>query len=195
MGKVDYRKLWKEYHGIDIPKDEQGRSYEIHHVDGNRSNNSIENLVCVSIEEHKRIHLEQGDIGSANLIADRFDKVYERGWQHSKETKRKMSEAHKGINTWSKGRPNPQKIVECPYCKKIGGQSGMVKYHFDNCLQKPGNEALTRKISEEIKAKYRKPKSKITIPQPVVCEYCGKKGGPRAMKRWHFDNCKKKSQI
>lgn len=193
MAKVDYRKLWKEYHNTNIPKDEQGRSYEIHHVDGNRNNNSIENLICVSIEEHKKIHLEQGEIGAANLIADRLDKVYEKGWQHSKKTRKKMSEAHKGLNTWSKGCKNPQSTVTCPHCLKSGGRSLLVRYHFDNCLKKPGNELLVREVSEEIKARYRKPKSKITIPQPIVCEHCGKKGGPRAMKRWHFNNCKKKS--
>jgi hypothetical protein len=192
MAGVNYRKLWKEYHGINIPKDEQGRSYEIHHLDGNHSNNSIENLICVSIEEHRKIHSEQGEKGAANLIADRLDKVYERGWQHSEETRRRMSESHKGLNTWSKGKPNPQKTVQCPHCREIGGQSGMVRYHFDNCLRKPGNETITRTVSERFKESRRKPKSKITIPQQVVCEHCNKKGGPRAMKRWHFDNCKYK---
>lgn len=26
----------------------------------------------------------------------------------------------------------------------------------------------------------------------VVCTHCGKSGGERAMKQWHFDNCKGK---
>ena len=45
----NYRKLYESVHGK-IPKDDLGRSYEIHHIDGDHSNNLIENLLCVSIE-------------------------------------------------------------------------------------------------------------------------------------------------
>ena len=43
----DYRKLYESVFG-EIPKDSQNRSYEIHHIDGNHNNNSIENLMCIS---------------------------------------------------------------------------------------------------------------------------------------------------
>lgn len=43
---------------------------------------------------------------------------------HSEESKRKMSELKKG---------KKQKIVSCPYCDKVGGISGMKRFHFDNC--------------------------------------------------------------
>jgi len=33
-----YRNIWS-FHNGDIPKDERGRSYHIHHLDGNRRNN------------------------------------------------------------------------------------------------------------------------------------------------------------
>ena len=66
--KRDYRKLWIEQHG-EIPKDEFGRSYEIHHKDGNHFNNSIDNLVCISIKEHYDIHYAQGDYGACVMIA------------------------------------------------------------------------------------------------------------------------------
>ena len=41
-----YRKIWESYYGP-IPKDENGISYEIHHIDGNRDNNDINNLKLV----------------------------------------------------------------------------------------------------------------------------------------------------
>lgn len=69
---MDYRKVWENENGP-IPKDEKGRTFEIHHKDGNRSNNSIENLQCVSIEEHYKIHLDQGDYSAAAAIAARLD--------------------------------------------------------------------------------------------------------------------------
>jgi hypothetical protein len=65
------RNVWKSFFG-EIPKDDSGRSYEIHHMDGNCENNDIQNLSCVSIEEHYNIHLNRGEVASANLIADRM---------------------------------------------------------------------------------------------------------------------------
>ena len=32
-----------------------------------------------------------------------------------------------------KGIPRPQIKLECPHCKKAGGQSNMKRYHFSNC--------------------------------------------------------------
>jgi hypothetical protein len=69
--KVNYRKIWKDHYGP-IPKDETGRSYDIHHIDGNYSNNSIENLLAVSIQEHYDIHYSQGDWSACRVIARRM---------------------------------------------------------------------------------------------------------------------------
>lgn len=68
-----YRKIYENHIGP-IPKDDQGRSYEIHHIDGNRNNNKIENLKCVSIQEHYDIHLSQGDWAAAMRIAQKLKK-------------------------------------------------------------------------------------------------------------------------
>ncbi len=66
-----YRKVWKDYYG-EIPKDSENFSYEIHHIDGNRSNNDITNLKMVTIREHLDIHLQQEDWFAAALIAKRI---------------------------------------------------------------------------------------------------------------------------
>ncbi len=68
---LSYRKIWQQTFG-EIPE-----NYEIHHIDGNRCNNSIENLACVSIEEHYRIHLKQGDYMACSIIATRIGITYE----------------------------------------------------------------------------------------------------------------------
>jgi hypothetical protein len=68
----DYRRLWVKVNGP-IPYDEQGRRYDIHHIDGNRENCSIENLQCISMEEHLAIHTEQGDWAAAFRIAQRMN--------------------------------------------------------------------------------------------------------------------------
>ena len=56
-----------------IPKDETDRSYEIHHIDGDKNNNSIDNLKCVSIQEHYDIHYRQGDWGACLIMSSRMD--------------------------------------------------------------------------------------------------------------------------
>ena len=80
------------------------------------------------------------------------------GWNHTTEYKeymssimtgRKQSEEHKNaLSLVRKGkkqspeliakrsaamRGKTQKKLTCPYCKKEGGASGMLRYHFDNC--------------------------------------------------------------
>jgi len=50
--------------------------------------------------------------------------------------KQKQETIEKRKNTL-KNRPyTPQKKVECPYCKLIGGFTNMKRYHFDNCKNK-----------------------------------------------------------
>ena len=66
-----YKKLWKKHFG-EIPTDENGRCYEIHHIDGTRKNNNINNLMCISIQEHYNIHYQQRDFAAAFRIAQRM---------------------------------------------------------------------------------------------------------------------------
>jgi len=68
----NYRKLWEDAYGK-IPVDENGVSYEIHHIDCNHQNNNLENLKLVSIQEHYDIHFAQGDILACALIAKRMN--------------------------------------------------------------------------------------------------------------------------
>jgi hypothetical protein len=63
---MSYRKIWEKHNGK-IPY-----GYEIHHIDGNRKNNHISNLLCVSIEDHYKIHYEQGDYLACSIMADRM---------------------------------------------------------------------------------------------------------------------------
>jgi hypothetical protein len=70
--KTHYRQIWINRNG-EIPVDSDGRTFEIHHKDGNRENNEPDNLLCVSIKEHYRIHYEQGDYGACVMIGKRMD--------------------------------------------------------------------------------------------------------------------------
>ena len=66
-----HRKIYETFIGP-IPKDEDGRSYEIHHIDGNHNNNEISNLLCVSIKEHYEIHKSQGDYKACLIMSQRM---------------------------------------------------------------------------------------------------------------------------
>lgn len=69
---TQYHRLIYENHVGPIPKDQEGRSYEIHHLDGNHNNNSIENLKLVSIQEHYDIHYSQGDLKACLIMSQRM---------------------------------------------------------------------------------------------------------------------------
>lgn len=64
-------RIWKRVHG-EIPVDSDGRSFDVHHIDGNSDNNDIDNLVALSINDHYKVHLDQGDYGAAMLISRRM---------------------------------------------------------------------------------------------------------------------------
>ena len=66
-----HRKIYENHIGP-VPKEPNGRTYDIHHMDGNHSNNSIENLNAVTIQEHYDIHYSQGDWGACSAMSIRM---------------------------------------------------------------------------------------------------------------------------
>lgn len=87
-----YRYYWEKHHGKKIPK-----GYHIHHIDGNKDNNSINNLLCVSPEEHKKLHEEMGHtILKSGFILKAGNRL---GIPRSQEDRNKISKAKKGICT------------------------------------------------------------------------------------------------
>ena len=63
-----YRRIYEQCHGP-IPKDEDGRTYDIHHIDGDTENNHPSNLIALSIREHYAVHKAQGDYGACWKIS------------------------------------------------------------------------------------------------------------------------------
>jgi hypothetical protein len=101
--KTNYRKIWKNHYG-EIPKDSDGRSYEIHHKDGNRNNNDINNLICVSIKEHYNIHYQQEDYGACVMIAKRIQMPSDYLSEIQRGKKRPgIGGVKKGTVPWNKG--------------------------------------------------------------------------------------------
>ena len=71
MRIYDYRKIYKQHYGV-VPKDKDGRNYDIHHMDGDHTNDEPLNLKAVTIQEHYEIHLSQRDWAACLLIAQRM---------------------------------------------------------------------------------------------------------------------------
>ena len=67
-GTDNYRKIYENHIGP-IPYEPNGRTYDIHHIDGNRSNNDPLNLVALSIQDHYDLHYKQKDYGACLLIS------------------------------------------------------------------------------------------------------------------------------
>ena len=98
-----YRKIWEEAYGP-IPVDENGRTYEIHHINGNRNDNRLENLACMPIEEHFQTHYENGDYGACVLIAKRMAMTPEEISNIQRGVKRPgIGGVKKGTIPWNKG--------------------------------------------------------------------------------------------
>lgn len=103
---MNHRQLWIKTFGP-IPKDINGRSLEIHHIDGNHSNNIIENLQLVTIEEHYTIHELQGDFGACALISKRMDLPPDHSSKIQLGKKRPgIGGVKKGTIPWNKGKKN-----------------------------------------------------------------------------------------
>jgi len=72
---MHYRRIYEQYYGS-IPRDENNRPFDIHHKDGDRTNDDISNLEALSLPDHYDRHWTQGDIGAALAIAQRMKKTH-----------------------------------------------------------------------------------------------------------------------
>lgn len=151
-----YIKVYKEYYG-EIPKDEYGVSYDIHHIDGDYTNNDPSNLVALSIKEHYEVHKKQKDWGAAWAISKRvgitseekseitrqmniaraeqgmhWSQISSKNGTHpfqNKEFQRYMAEQAK-LN----GNRSVDREWTCEVCNNSGkGMSNYSRYHGEKC--------------------------------------------------------------
>jgi hypothetical protein len=144
------RKLWKQHHGP-IPLDAAGRRYEIHHIDGNSSNNVIENLACISIEEHLEIHRKQKDWGACFGIMQRMSftsqELSEMATKARIEQKKRDPMWQVGERNGHYGKPHSDETKQIMREKKLGKYDGKKNPMYG----KNHSEEARRKVAETMK--------------------------------------------
>lgn len=184
-----YRKIYENHHGS-IPIDSEGKSYDIHHIDGNHLNNDPNNLKAVTIQEHYDIHFNQGDYQACRLILlQRMNKDREQAAALNSAAQNKLIE--KGIHHFL-GETNPSKIASkngthpwtnnSNHPMKIASKNG--NHHFiGGVIQKKNSLKNLKNGTHNFLVNHP---SKIII----TCPHCGVTGGKPNLMRHHFNNCK-----
>jgi hypothetical protein len=158
-----YRKIYEQHYGP-IPREPDGKSYDIHHVDGNHKNHDPSNLKAITVQEHYDIHYAQDDWkaclimtfrlkSSPEVISDLARKTARQqiengthnflGGQISRiQTQRRLADGTHHLL----GGEIQRRCIEngthpfaakttCPHCGKIGQKAMMARLHFGKCKQ------------------------------------------------------------
>lgn len=199
----NHRKIYEKYHGP-IGKDSNGRSLEVHHIDGNHSNNEISNLKLVTIQEHYDIHYAQGDWAACALMAKRAMIPPEEVSRLSRMAQQALVDA--GTHHWLGGAHNKKRINEGTHnfldkeaarernLKRVavGTHNLLTENNPSTVLAKAGqhhfqlNNPTHKRINEGTHHFITDHPNKLQ----VTCLACRKTGGYTNMKRYHLDNCK-----
>ena|ERR1035437_6898447 len=170
---VIWHTIYKRKFGI-IPKDANGRSYEIHHIDGDHSNNHIDNLKAITIQEHYDIHLSQGDHGACYLIAKRIRMSPE------------IISEHNRLASLKRVADGTHNFLGGEISKKI------TKERLENGTHNfLGGKLARKRVAEGTHNFLEMVKNGTHVAYIIrTCPHCGKTGKGSAMFRWHFNRCK-----
>ena len=164
--RSNYRKIYEQHFGS-IPVDRNGRTYDIHHIDGDHTNNSPENLKAVTVQEHYNIHYSQGDFYACFLMSSTMDLTSEELSNLSvlNAQKRLTEGTHNFLNGEHQRKTRLQEVANGTH-PFLGGN-----------IQK---EASQRRLAE----------GTHNFLIKAICPHCGKEGQKANMSRYHFNNCK-----
>jgi hypothetical protein len=181
-----YRKVYEQHYGP-IPKDAYGRSYDIHHKDGNHKNNDPENLIALSVQDHYDLHYQQGDYAACYLIA--HQRLHKSPEEISLLARRiALDRIKQGTNpivvTSEKARQRALAIFsrgQHPFLEgKIQSESN--RRRAQNGTHPNTNGALNKRLFAE---------GRHPSQLKKTCPYCSKTVGAPNYARYHGDKCKK----
>jgi hypothetical protein len=116
------------------------------------------------------------------------------GRKHTEESKKKLSLAKIGSVAWNKGLP-PSQDVRDKISKSLMGNVpwnvGM-KLTEEQISQRVSNMRLANLGKKRPFEVIQKIRDAVRSKPDVICPHCLKKGRAQGMTRWHFDNCKQK---
>lgn len=197
---ANYRRIWEKYNGP-IPKDEQGRSYDIHHIDGDHNNNDISNLIALSRRDHYETHKKQGDWAACLILSETLDltkeEIHEMAVRTSDELRKKLkgvpkTEEHKRKLSESLTGKSLQENTKQKLSNLFKGRTFTDEWRSKISESRKGHptsimkgDTRTEETKETMKASWQK-------RLEVTCPHCGKTGRGGAMNRHHLDNCKNK---
>jgi hypothetical protein len=218
--RINYRRIWVSYHGK-IPKDSNNRSFDIHHLDGNSDNNSIDNLIAVSMDEHYYLHRHNGEYGAAAMIARRMKvkpddlsetvklqmkELVESG-KHNFSVKGYVSVRDKDGNTMRVSKDDPRYLS----CELVGVNTGFIvaRDSTGNYIRVAKNDS--RLLSNELVPTNKDRKQKIVHTNrghnknkswtqqnkeshDKTCKYCDFVGRASHVSRYHNEKCRHKNE-
>ena len=203
-GTKKYRKIYENHYGP-IPREDNGRTYEIHHIDGDHSNNNPDNLRAVTIQEHYDIHYSQSDFGACFKMAPRLKmtlkeisllcslaqkKRVEDGSHNFLGPELNKKRINDGSHNFLGPELNQKRINDGSHhflMREDGTSLG--KYANQKSIEYGTNKFLDEKWQKE-KTKKAIKKGTHNFLQKVKCPHCDKTGVLGPMKRFHFGKCK-----
>ena len=188
-----YRRIYEQHHGP-IQK-----GYHIHHIDGDHTNNNIENLRCITAKEHFDIHYEQGDYGSCWAMLRTGHLIISDEERSSLAKKQMQDKKMKELLSFTMKKKNEVFWSNSSFRQM---QSDLCKERFTKLWSNDEYKSkVSLKISESWNKENRRELQAVKMSKQVreynqrelICPYCKKIGkGIGTMNRWHFENCKLK---
>lgn len=177
-----YRKIYEQHYGP-IPNDVDGRTYEIHHIDGDDTNNDPSNLVALTIQEHYDIHYSQGDWGACFIMAKRMALSPEETSELSRQCQNKLVKS--GKHHWLGPESNRKRIKNGT---NLFGDAIWQKKKANDLVKSGKHNFLGGKIQSKSNLKRME---NGTHPSQIMkaCPYCEKTMGNSNYKKYHGDRC------
>lgn len=170
------RRIYRNHYG-QIPKDITGRSYDIHHIDGNHSNNDPTNLKAVTIQEHYNIHYDNQDWGACYAIALRMSKSPEliAGLASLSNNERITN----GTHNWQK-RPDGTTAIGDAFDSGDRTHVGRKNPRFDNNIYRFKNNHT----GETVAMTQYDFVNTFSLSKSAVCSMLKNKKGHKTVKGW-----------
>ena len=162
-----YRKIYENHYGP-IPKEASGRSYEIHHIDGDHNNNDPANLKAVTLQEHYDTHYAQSDFNACLLMTFRMNMSPEE--LSALRSKAAFERVANGTHPWS----NKERMKKQNQKRTAEGKNAF-----------SGGDNVKKQFAEKTHANFIK----------VTCLSCKCVTNKTHFNKWHGDNCKSLRQV